>query len=156
MISRAPKFSHGQCGSPLHRRNEMTEPSLQGWLVGVLGVPLSDLHPFWFLVVVIAHPGLNIHTGDSGSWLFGFFLLSQSGEMGLAEYCIPNQGHLPFYPPVKMVVSTVAVSPTALWLSASRRIIMNFWTDLDMQSPSGLRGEPRWVCWQSPDKFWAS
>lgn len=45
----------------------MTKTSLQGWLVGVLGVPLSDLHPFWFLVVVIAHPGLNIRIGDSGS-----------------------------------------------------------------------------------------
>lgn len=151
------KFSHRQCGSQLCRINE--------WLKLACMESLSAAE--WHQSVLFPDgrgclPGLDVHGEDCGSWLIPL-LLARSGRLNwqntgngwtqvLSPCHFPSQGHMPIYPPSKRVVSTIAGSPTALWLSAKK--ILNFWIDLGLESLFGLRGEPTGVCWPSTAKFW--
>ena len=65
----APKFRHGQRGNCFFRMSEMTRAQLQSYLAGVPGEQLIHLNPFALLMVVVAHPDLNVHGEDSVSRL---------------------------------------------------------------------------------------
>lgn len=49
--------------------SEMTRAQLQGYLAGVPGEQLIHLNPFALLMVVVAHPDLNVHGEASVSRL---------------------------------------------------------------------------------------
>lgn len=49
--------------------SEMTRARLQGYLAGVPGEQLIHLSPFELLMVVVAHPDLNVRGEDSVSRL---------------------------------------------------------------------------------------
>lgn len=135
VINRGQKFSHRQCRSQLCRINE--------WLKLACMESLSATQ--WSQSVLFPDgggclPGLDVHGEDCGSWLIPL-LLVWSGRLNwqntgngwthvLSPCRFPSQGHLPVYPPSKRVVITIALSPTALWLSARR--ILNFWIDLGL------------------------
>lgn len=51
------------------RMSEMTRAQLQSYLAGVPGEQLIHLNPFALLMVVVAHPDLNVHGEDSVSRL---------------------------------------------------------------------------------------